>query len=457
MYELYPYFTNDGTVGLFSPQFDDIYHSTYGALTESWQKFILPAHLSEYIQWHQKVKILDICYGIGYNTKTALQVFINEVQKNSKKNKIKNLKNKKISHEINNNIAAIDTDNNLGVFHDQNNENYKKEILIDAVDLDKNLIILSPFITNGIKSNLFFNKKYLRKHLDDLNERNKLKQVYKINKSRFKFPKKKFRLSNEVSIILLNKIFENNFELFDEAILLSILNSKKYSPFYSQFTLNYAKFYQNQTSNYTNKSNKSPFLHNIYYKYLSKSYKNAKNVLKNHKIDLNFYRDDARRFIQGATNTYNYIFLDAFTPSKCPALWTQEFFKELSNRLEHDGMILTYSTSAAIRNAFLQNGLYVGKIYDKQFSKFIGTVAVKNPSLLEYPLDEKDLKLIQSKAGICFRDENLNLDNITIMQNRNNELQISDLVPSSKILEANGGRRAMNSVCAEQDGVTNAK
>ena len=44
MYELYPYFTNDGSVGLFSPEADDIYHSTYGALSEAYEKFILPAN-----------------------------------------------------------------------------------------------------------------------------------------------------------------------------------------------------------------------------------------------------------------------------------------------------------------------------------------------------------------------------------------------------------------------------
>lgn len=451
MYELYPYFTNDGTVGLFSPQFDDIYHSTYGALTESWQKFILPGHLSEYIETHDSVKILDVCYGIGYNTKTALQVFLNCIQKNSSK---KELKNKKSSEQINNDIATIHTDNILAQSNYETKENYKKEILIDAVDLDKNLIILSPFITNGVRNNLFVNKKYLRKNFEDLNERNKLKQIYKIKQSRFKFPKNKFKLSNEVLIILLDKIFENNFELFNEAILLSILNSKKYSPFYSKFMLNFTKFYQNSPSNYTKQMNKWAFLHNIYYKYISKSYKKAKFASENHKIDLNFYRDDARRFIKVAPNTYNYIFLDAFTPSKCPALWTLEFFRELYNKLEDDGMILTYSTSAAIRNAFLSNGLYIGKIYDKQFKRFVGTVAVKNPDLIEYPLDEKDLKLIQSKAGICFRDENLNLDNVTIMQNRNDELQISNLTPSSKIIEANGGRNKQNSEASlDQDGV----
>ena len=49
MYELCPYFTNDGSVGLFSKEDDDIYHSTYGALSESWEKFIIPGRLKEYL------------------------------------------------------------------------------------------------------------------------------------------------------------------------------------------------------------------------------------------------------------------------------------------------------------------------------------------------------------------------------------------------------------------------
>ena len=49
MYELFPYFTNDGSVGLYSPKDDDIYHSTYGALSEAYEKFILPANLNEFL------------------------------------------------------------------------------------------------------------------------------------------------------------------------------------------------------------------------------------------------------------------------------------------------------------------------------------------------------------------------------------------------------------------------
>ena len=50
MYKLFPYFTNDGSVGLFSPDADDIYHSTYGALTEAYEKFILPSNLKNFLK-----------------------------------------------------------------------------------------------------------------------------------------------------------------------------------------------------------------------------------------------------------------------------------------------------------------------------------------------------------------------------------------------------------------------
>ena len=57
MYELYPYFTNDGSVGLFSPDADDIYHSTYGALTEAYEKFILPSNLNSFLKNNNETNI----------------------------------------------------------------------------------------------------------------------------------------------------------------------------------------------------------------------------------------------------------------------------------------------------------------------------------------------------------------------------------------------------------------
>ena len=82
MYEFHPYFTNDGSVGLYSTDFNDIYHSATGALTEAYEKFIYPVDFNNLLQ-KDKIKVLDICYGIGYNSKSFLNfIFENYCQKN---------------------------------------------------------------------------------------------------------------------------------------------------------------------------------------------------------------------------------------------------------------------------------------------------------------------------------------------------------------------------------------
>ena len=61
----------DGTNTLFSVEFDEPYHSTKdGALHESLEKHVKPALAlsKENIQ----LTILDICFGLGYNTFSTL-------------------------------------------------------------------------------------------------------------------------------------------------------------------------------------------------------------------------------------------------------------------------------------------------------------------------------------------------------------------------------------------------
>lgn len=459
MYELHPYFTNDGTVGLFSRQDDDIYHSTYGALTESWQKFIIPSHLKEFIEANTSVKILDICYGIGYNTKTALNVFLeNVLNKNEKQNSEKNIKN---NNQYKTNIAPIYTDNITQEKNNKNAENLSKnaydsninteaiysdnilqdnfkEILIDAVDNDKTLIELSPFLIRKQKCNLFQRNNYLDNNLYADNVNDKFFQIKKMQNTKSVRLKNKYKLKKEVQIIILENLLnksQNKFDIFNDKILQCILNHKKYLPFLDKFMLNLASFYKNGGYNKNSKLNNSTFLHNIYYKYISKSYKNVRKVLLNNKIDINLHHNDARKFVTEANQCYDFIFLDAFTPAKCPALWTVEFFNKLYSLLNENGMILTYSNSAAIRNAFLQNGFMIGKIYDAELKKFTGTIAVKKNNLIEHPLDEFDLGLINSKAGICYNDKTLDLDNDTIIMNRANAVKESNLVSSSKYIK----------------------
>jgi tRNA U34 5-methylaminomethyl-2-thiouridine-forming methyltransferase MnmC len=63
--------TNDGTNTLHSKQFDECYHSTHdGALNETLNKHIIPAF--SLLKPKENIVILDICYGLGYNTLATL-------------------------------------------------------------------------------------------------------------------------------------------------------------------------------------------------------------------------------------------------------------------------------------------------------------------------------------------------------------------------------------------------
>lgn len=293
MYELYPYFTNDGTVGLFSPVDDDIYHSTYGALTESWQKFIQPSLLEQYLKTNNSVKILDICYGIGYNTKTALQVFVNNLNNDKNFNKFCEKKSKDYSAQTLNNAEIYsnnisdensapnfikkefsqtdyqndNSSNNAAIYSDNisdnSNTNFYKKILIDAVDTDKILINLSPFITNGLNSKVFPRNLPLNKHLSQ-SVKDKLQQIQKIKNSKVNLPPENLKLKNEVPIILLNKLIENDSELLNDKILQTILSQKKYYPFFSKYMINFAKFYINFRDKTNQTKNNLTNLHNIY-------------------------------------------------------------------------------------------------------------------------------------------------------------------------------------------------
>lgn len=401
MYKLYPYFTNDGSVGLFSPEADDIYHSTYGALSEAFEKFIIPSGIEKFLENNSEVKILDICFGIGYNTKSFLHTVL-----------------KKHYNETiytNNNIynEKIDTDNKLN------------KIFIHAIDTDKNLALLSPFFIS--------NKKYIKNNkLDFIQD--------KINKMLSSKITRKYKLFKEVDFILFEKLL-NSIDSDVEKLLFN----NKYSKYFSSnlkaiyALLNYKKVLSIPLII------KGAFLHNIYYKYISNSYKRALKLLKSNKIDFKLSIDDARNVIKNDNCMYNFIFLDAFTPTKCPCLWSLDFLKLLYEHLEDNGIILTYSNSALVRNAFLNAGFWVGKIYSKHSNKFTGTVAIKatnvnniindNPTIFE--LSEFDLGLMKTKAGIFYRDENLNLANEAIIEFHKTEVKNSLLISSSQYIKQN--------------------
>ncbi|BBD65068.1 hypothetical protein NIES4072_12680 [Nostoc commune NIES-4072] len=67
-----PKLTADGSFTFVSQEFGESFHSHYGAKQESFFKFVEPTQLTTVAQ-KPVLRLLDICYGLGYNTAAALQ------------------------------------------------------------------------------------------------------------------------------------------------------------------------------------------------------------------------------------------------------------------------------------------------------------------------------------------------------------------------------------------------
>lgn len=420
MYEFHPYYTNDGSVGLYNSEFNDIYHSATGALTEAYEKFIYPVDFNKLMK-KESINVLDICYGIGYNSKS----FLNYIFENyfSRKFSKKILSYKTDIEAIHTNKNIVHEDKILSV---NNDTIYTDKILlpetcqkiyIKAIDNDKILSYLSPFIKTGVKniSNQKFNFEYdkIKKYL---------KQNNKINH---------IKINPLINYLIFEKIQENCKDFLTNDDIYSLINSKEYYKYFTPDIRGYFNLLRKDMSNKSSVHSLFAFLHNIYYRYVSKCYKNRLKTYKMLDIQFELKNDDARKIIIEDSKLYDLVFLDAFTPSKCPCLWSYEFFKLLYSHLDSDGMLLTYSTSASIRNAMKTAGFEIGNIYNERLKKFTGTIATKNTDLIKYPLSEFDLGLLKTKAGIFYRDENLTALNEAILERRNIEVKNSNIMSTS--------------------------
>lgn len=480
MKDILPFYTKDGSVGLYSNADKDIYHSVYGAYSEAYDKFVIPARFDKFLKNNSEIKILDLCYGIGYNTKSFLNYFINNFsQKKIKKNNshtenidtihTNNINSLICNEEIhadnilnNTSIDKIHGDNvcddNFKHLQDnykknknekynelENNSGYEKnvdkiknesaeinnisinnkkekvyKIKIDAIDYNETLMKLSPlfrfkqFFNFSKMTNIETVDKYLSKESP-----NKLQH----------------KMLNEVNFIIFMNLLNQYKDNYLTKDVKEILLDKKFSSFFDKNMMDFKKFYENKGYNLSSKGNKLTFLHNIYYQYISKSYKNTLKVLENNEISIKYISSDAREFVKSNLNRYDFIFLDAFTPTKCPALWTYDFFKNLYQHLSYDGMLLTYSSSSVIRNAMLKANFYIGKVFNENENRFTGTVAVKNADLIEHPLDKYEIGLLKTKAGIVYTDINLKDSNEEILERRHFEVKSSNLISSSQYIK----------------------
>lgn len=67
-----PFIGEDGAQSFFNTEYNEAYHSRIGPIKEAEHKFVKPSALNELILKNKKVKILDLFFGLGYNTGVAL-------------------------------------------------------------------------------------------------------------------------------------------------------------------------------------------------------------------------------------------------------------------------------------------------------------------------------------------------------------------------------------------------
>ena len=153
---------------------------------------------------------------------------------------------------------------------------------------------------------------------------------------------------------------------------------------------------------------------------------------------------DAREAINNIPRNikFDLIYLDGFSPQKCPQVWTFEFLAKVTEKLNPNGYLITYSSAAAIRKTLRNFGLNIFNIKPNLISKNFwsnGTVAIKKISekKLQSNLYFENLSLMEeehllTKASIPYRDPSLNSKTKDIIKRRVQEQLVCNLQTSKK-------------------------
>jgi tRNA U34 5-methylaminomethyl-2-thiouridine-forming methyltransferase MnmC len=267
--------TEDGSVTFFSLEFQETFHSQFGAKQEAIKKFAQPCQLDQKAQEQNQIKILDICYGLGYNSAAALDM-----------------------------IWSV-------------NPNCLVELI--ALEIDPNV------------------PQQAVNYLD--------------------------QWSKPISELLTKLAFNYNIET--ETLQAKLLI------------------------------------------------------------------EDCRKTIQNLQQFQaDVIFLDPFSPPKCPQLWTVEFLSLVAKCLKPTGKLVTYSCAASVRTALQLSGLSIGST-PSVGRRSPGTLASYQPEGL-LPLSQQELEHLQTKAAIPYRDPTLEDTASVILERRQQEQQQSLLESTSQ-------------------------
>lgn len=135
--------TNDNSLTFYNKKYSETYHSTSGAEEEAVKKFVEPSNIKELVnnkdQDNKTINILDICFGLGYNSAAA----IDEIREHSK-DCIINIIALENDRQILDNIKTINS----------NFKSYKiiKELINDSLTINKDNTNIKIILKDAKKS-----------------------------------------------------------------------------------------------------------------------------------------------------------------------------------------------------------------------------------------------------------------------------------------------------------------
>jgi tRNA U34 5-methylaminomethyl-2-thiouridine-forming methyltransferase MnmC len=156
-------------------------------------------------------------------------------------------------------------------------------------------------------------------------------------------------------------------------------------------------------------------------------------VVKDEFLQAKLVLGDARQTIASIIQSgwqADAIFLDPFSPPKCPQLWTVEFISLVAQCLTPRGRLATYSCSAAVRTALLLAGLNIGSITGIG-RKSPGTIASFEYKKLPQ-ISSQEQEHLNTKAAIPYRDPCLQDNLEPILARRQQEQQNSNWESTSQ-------------------------
>ena len=138
---------------------------------------------------------------------------------------------------------------------------------------------------------------------------------------------------------------------------------------------------------------------------------------------------------------FDLILQDAFSPQRCPELWSEEFLGALAARLTPGGRLLTYSRSAAVRASLKRAGLQLFSLLPAPGERTgwsSGTMAVQ-PDSAPCPSDGPGWRALSpmeeehlgTRAAVPFRDPSSSGNCTEILQRRQLEQEQCEFEPTN--------------------------